>query len=343
MKVLVTGAAGFIGSNLMHHLADKRPTWKLCALDSLTYAGNLKNIATLLEHHKATFSKCDITDIEALTMVFEQEKPDMVFHLAAESHVDRSIHDPAAFIMTNVVGTQNLITIARHSEVRRFVHVSTDEVYGSLGPTGRFVESTPLDPTSPYAASKAASDLLVLAAVKTHQFNAVVTRCTNNYGPYQFPEKLIPLFITNAVEDKPLPMYGDGMQVRNWIYVRDHCEAVLIVAEQGAVGEVYNIGGGEASEITNRDVTYKILHALNKPETLIKRVEDRLAHDRRYAIDHHKMHTAFGWEPSVNFDQGLANTIAWYLANELWWREVKSGAYREYYSQMYTHRLAGAV
>ncbi len=338
MKVLVTGAAGFIGSNLVHYLAQQRPTWDLVALDLLTYAGNLKNIDVLLRERRCRFSRTDITDHTAVNALFDTERFDLVFHLAAESHVDRSILSANEFVKTNVLGTQTLLDAALAAKVGRFVHISTDEVYGSLGPTGAFVETTPLDPTSPYAASKAASDLMVLAACKTHQMNASVTRCTNNYGPFHFPEKLIPLFITNALEDKKLPLYGDGMNVRSWLYVSDHCDALLRVAEKGRAGEVYNIGGSQEAELPNRDVTFMILESLGKSRDLIERVGDRPAHDRRYAVDYSKIHAELGWEPQTPFREGISRTIEWYKNNETWWREIKSGAYREFYEKNYAHR-----
>jgi len=335
MKVLITGAAGFIGSNLTHYLLKHRPQVRLVALDSLTYAGNLENLKEPLQRNAIKFSKTDITEAQALNTLFAAEAFDGVLHLAAESHVDRSLMDGAAFVKTNVLGTQNLITAARAHGVKRFVHVSTDEVYGSLGPTGRFVESTPLDPSSPYSASKAASDLMVLAACKSHQFPGIVTRCTNNYGPYHFPEKLIPLFISNALEDIPLPVYGDGMQVRSWLYVEDHCAALLAVLESGRLGEVYNIGGAAEAEIPNLETTKAILRAVGKPESLIKYVADRPGHDRRYAIDFTKINTELGWKPLVNFEAGLKLTVEWYLANQSWWRNIKSGDYTKYYEQQY--------
>lgn len=338
MKVLVTGAAGFIGSNLVHYLVQHRPQWEIVALDLLTYAGNLKNISALIDAGKVRFARIDITDASALQELFTREHFDLVFHLAAESHVDRSILSASEFVRTNVLGTQNLLDSALRSKVGRFVHISTDEVYGSLGPTGAFVETTPLDPTSPYAASKAASDLMVLACCKTHGFNASVTRCTNNYGPYHFPEKLIPLFITNALEDKKLPLYGDGMNVRSWLYVTDHCEALLMVAERGRVGEVYNIGGSQEAELPNREVTQIILENLKKPASLIERVGDRPAHDRRYAIDYSKIKAELGWEPRTPFREGIVKTIEWYLEHQSWWREIKSGEYSTFYEKNYANR-----
>jgi dTDP-glucose 4,6-dehydratase len=338
VKVLVTGAAGFIGSNLVHLLARERPEWKITALDLLTYAGNVKNLTSLLDENRISFARVDITDEQAIGELFERERFDLVFHLAAESHVDRSIMSSLEFVKTNVLGTQVLLDASLKSRVGRFVHISTDEVYGSLGPTGYFVETTPLDPTSPYAASKAASDLMVLAFCKTHNFNASVTRCTNNYGPFHFPEKLIPLFITNAMEGKKLPLYGDGMNVRSWLYVTDHCDALLRVAEKGKAGEVYNIGGGADAELPNRDVTFAILDMLGKSRELIQPVGDRPAHDRRYAIDHSKISNELGWKPLTPFMQGLEKTVAWYQANKSWWEEIKSGAYLSYYERNYANR-----
>lgn len=338
MKVLVTGAAGFIGSNLVHLLARERPEWSITALDLLTYAGNLKNLSTLLDSKRVSFARVDIADQSAVNSLFEQERFDVVFHLAAESHVDRSIISSLEFVRTNVLGTQVLLDAAWKNKTARFVHISTDEVYGSLGPTGAFVETTPLDPTSPYAASKAASDLMVLAFCKTHKMNASVTRCTNNYGPFHFPEKLIPLFITNAMEGKKLPLYGDGMNVRSWLYVTDHCEALLRVAEKGVAGEVYNIGGAADAELPNKEVTKAILEMLGKSPDLVQMVGDRPAHDRRYAIDHSKITRELGWTPTTPFRVGLEKTIEWYQSNREWWEEIKSGAYLSYYEKNYSNR-----
>jgi dTDP-glucose 4,6-dehydratase len=338
MKVLVTGAAGFIGSNLVHVLCRQRPSWKITALDLLTYAGNLKNIASLVDEERVAFVRVDITDEAAINSLFERERFDLVFHLAAESHVDRSIMSAREFVSTNVMGTQVLIDAAYKNGVTKFVHISTDEVYGSLGPTGRFLETTPLDPTSPYAASKAASDLMVLSFCKTHKFNASVTRCTNNYGFYHFPEKLIPLFITNAMEDKKVPLYGDGMNVRSWLFVEDHCDALLRVAEKGRAGEVYNIGGTPDCELPNRDVTYMILEMLGKSKDLIQPVGDRPAHDRRYAVDTTKIQMELGWKATTSFRDGLQKTVAWYQSNRSWWEEIKSGDYRSYYQRNYANR-----
>ena len=340
MNILVTGAAGFIGSNLVHYLRRERPSWTITALDALTYAGNLENLAGLIQGGPVRFVREDICNEEAIQKLFAESRFNVVFHLAAESHVDRSIHSASAFVRTNVLGTQVLIDAARAHGVKRFVHISTDEVYGSLGPTGRFLETTPLNPTSPYASSKAASDLMVLACQKTHGLEAMITRCTNNYGPYQFPEKLIPLFITNALEDKKLPLYGDGMHVRSWIHVDDHCRGLLMVAEKGVSGEVYNIGAAAEGEIPNREVTGLILRALKKPESLIQPVEDRAAHDRRYAIDYSKIKRELGWEPQIPFATGLQKTIDWYCQNRPWWQNVKSGEYRRFYELHYAKRLA---
>lgn len=340
MKVLVTGAAGFIGSNLVHYLVAQRPAWQITALDLLTYAGNLENISAPLKEKKIRFVREDILNDAGIAELLGANKFDYIFHLAAESHVDRSIHGAMAFARTNVLGTQNLLDHAMATGVKRFIHISTDEVYGSLGPTGRFVETTPLDPSSPYSASKAASDLMVLAAYKTHKYDAVVTRCTNNYGPYQFPEKLIPLFITNALEGKKLPLYGDGMNVRSWLHVTDHCEALLKVAEGARAGEIYNIGGSEEAEIPNRDVTYSILRLLGKSEDLIEKVADRPGHDRRYAIDYSKIKSQLGWAPRVSFTEGLKGTVDWYLSNREWWQNIKTGEYMRFYDKNYGDRKA---
>jgi len=333
-RVAVTGAAGFIGSNLVHYLIKHRPDWSITVLDLLTYAGNIENISGLVDSGRVAFRKVDIA---APDQVAESLKGgfDILLHLAAESHVDRSIHDASQFVRTNVVGTQVLLSAAIDSKIPRFVHISTDEVYGSLGPSGSFTEETPLDPTSPYAASKASSDLMVLAAHKTHGLNAVVTRCTNNYGPYQFPEKFIPLFITNALENKKLPLYGDGMNVRSWIHVDDHNEALLRVAENGRAGQVYNIGGALESEVPNKIVAQMILKQLGKPESLVEHVTDRLAHDRRYSVDYKKIFAELGWQPKVRFADGLKSTVQWYLDNEAWWRKVKTGEYLKFYEKHY--------
>lgn len=338
MKVLVTGAAGFIGSNLVHYLHSEHPQWQIVALDLLTYAGNLENLAEVIDSKRLDFKKIDINDAQAVDALFAANKFDLVFHLAAETHVDRSIHAASEFARTNAVGTQNLLDAARTTGAGRFVHISTDEVYGSLGPTGVFVETTPLDPSSAYSASKAGSDLLVLASHRTHGQDVVVTRCTNNYGPYQFPEKLIPLFITNALEGKRLPLYGDGMNVRSWIYVGDHCEALLAVAERAKAGEVYNVGGTPDGELPNIEVTKKVLAILGKPESLIERVADRPGHDRRYAVDGAKMLREVGWKARTNFADGIKSTVQWYLDHENWWRRVKSGEYKRFYELNYANR-----
>lgn len=338
MKVLITGGAGFIGSNLVHYLRQQRPSWELHVVDLLTYAGNLENIASLIDSKSIHFHKVDICDARSIEDLFVAKNFDLVFHLAAESHVDRSIHSAEAFVRTNVLGTQTLLDAAKASDVKRFIHISTDEVYGSLGPTGRFLETTPLDPTSPYSASKASSDLMALAFHKTHGLHVAITRCTNNYGPFQFPEKLIPLFVTNALQDLPLPLYGDGMNVRSWIYVEDHCEGLLDVAEHGRAGEVYNIGGSAEMEKPNREVTSVILSILGKPASLVKTVADRPAHDRRYAVDYSKIQGELGWAPRTSFEEGIRKTVAWYMENRAWWERVKTGAYLEYYEKNYSNR-----
>ena len=341
MNVLVTGAAGFIGSNLVHYLVDKRPDWNITALDALTYAGNIQNIAELIDQKKIRFAKEDISDTEAVGAVFGRTKYDLVFHLAAESHVDRSIHGASAFVRTNVLGTQNLLDSARVSGVDRFVHISTDEVYGSLGPTGRFVETTPLDPSSPYSASKASSDLMVLACGKTHGFDVVVTRFTNNYGPFQFPEKLIPLFINNIINKKPLPVYGDGLYTRDWLFVKDHATAIDLVFHKGKTGGTYNIGGFnewkniDLVKLLCKQMDEKLGNAPGTSDVLITYVKDRPGHDRRYAIDATKINKELGWKPSVTFEEGLSQTIDWYLQNEEWLKHVTSGAYQRYYVKMY--------
>jgi dTDP-glucose 4,6-dehydratase len=337
--VLVTGGAGFIGSNFVRMLVELRPSWRIVNLDKLTYAGNLENLTDIEGHTGYVFVQGDVAVTEDVTRAFDAAGASGVsdvVHFAAESHVDRSILGGLPFVTANVVGTQVLLDVARARGVQRFVHVSTDEVYGSLGKTGFFTEETPLAPNSPYSASKAGSDMLVRAAHHTHGFPALTTRCSNNYGPFQFPEKLIPLMIANARENKPLPVYGDGMQVRDWLYVRDHCEAILAVQERGTVGDVYNIGGH--NEYPNIAIVRRILAALGKGEDLITYVKDRPGHDRRYAIDAAKIERELDWRPRYTFEQALPMTIDWYLGNDPWLARVRSGSYREYYARQYGAR-----
>lgn len=336
-KVLVTGGCGFIGSNFIHHLLRDEADVTVVNFDALTYAGNLANLKALAGDSRYHFVKGDITDRDAVRAVLACGVTSVV-HFAAESHVDRSILDSTPFVRTNVLGTQVLLDAAREFKVQKFVHVSTDEVYGSLGATGAFTETTPLSPNSPYAASKAASDMLALACHHTHGMPVVVTRCSNNYGPYQFPEKLIPLFIKNLLADRSVPVYGDGQQVRDWIHVRDHCAAVELVWRHGKAGEVYNIGG--RSERTNLTLTHLLLDLLGKPRTLIRHVTDRLGHDRRYAIDCSKIERELGWQPVVQFEEGLAATVAWYRANQEWVEAVCSGEYQHYYQRQYGRAAA---
>jgi len=335
-NVLVTGGAGFIGSNFVHFFLTAHPDVHLVNFDSLTYAGNLGNLVAVASNPMYTFIRGDICDRVAVEKAIVEHEIDTVIHFAAESHVDRSIMGAAIFVNTNVVGTQVLLDVARERKIERFLHVSTDEVYGSLGPVGKFTEQTPLHPNSPYAASKASSDLLALAYQHTFGLPVIVTRCSNNYGPYQFPEKLIPLMIVNALNDRELPVYGQGLNVRDWLYVGDHCSAIDVVLRKGNVGEVYNIGG--ENEWRNIDIVRLLLKHLGKPESLIKFVKDRLGHDLRYAIDASKIRRELGWSPSVTFDQGIAKTIDWYLANEAWWRRIIDGSYRDYYQEMYHGR-----
>jgi dTDP-glucose 4,6-dehydratase len=337
-KYLVTGGAGFIGANyVLTRLLGEGAIDRMVVVDALTYAGNLESLAPVQDDPRFRFVKADIGEEAAMDALFAEEQPDYVVHFAAESHVDRSISGPRAFIETNVLGTQVLLDASRAHGVKRFLMVSTDEVYGSLGPSGHFTETSPLRPSSPYSASKASADLLALAYHHTFGLDVVVTRCSNNYGPLQFPEKLIPLMIINALQDEPLPVYGDGMQVRDWIHVWDHNEAVQAVLERGRGGEVYNIGSN--NEKPNIEIVKKILAHLGKPESLIRHVTDRPGHDRRYAIDPTKMHAELGWAPKQTFEEGMASTIEWYLGHQTWWERVKSGAYREYYAQQYGHRL----
>jgi dTDP-glucose 4,6-dehydratase len=339
MNVLVTGGSGFIGSNLVRHILEHRPGWTVVNLDKLTYAANPDSLADLASDPRYTFVHGDIGNQELVDHLLGAHRIDLVVHSAAETHVDRSILGPEVFSRTNVGGTATLLETSRRRGVKRFLQVSTDEVYGSLGPTGLFSEATPLSPSSPYSASKAGADLLALAYAHTYKFDVVVTRCSNNYGPYQFPEKLIPLMIINALEDKPLPVYGDGKNVREWLHVDDHCAALLAVAEKGRAGEVYNIGSG--AEKPNLEVVERILAQLGKPRTLIRHVQDRLGHDRRYAIDSTKLRGELGWAPTHPFEEGLASTVSWYLENRRWWERVRSGAYLEYYQAAYGARLEG--
>ena len=339
MRLVVTGGAGFIGANFVRHLLERHADVEIVTLDALTYAGNLANLDAVRTDPRHRFVRGDIADGDAVDDALAGA--DAVVHFAAESHVDRSIEDASSFLRTNVIGTQVLLDGARRNRVARFVHVSTDEVYGSLGAEGRFTEESPLDPSSPYAASKAASDLLVLAYVRTHGIDAVVTRCSNNFGPFQFPEKVIPLFVTNAMADEPLPLYGDGLNVRDWIHVEDHCAALDAVLRKGKTGEVYNVSA--ENEWTNRDLTREILRILGKPDTLVRKVADRPGHDRRYALDAAKLRRELGWAPRRRFEEALASTIAWYAENESWWRAVKSGEYRRFYDQWYGDRLGDSA
>jgi dTDP-glucose 4,6-dehydratase len=333
VKVLVTGGAGFIGSNFVHHTLRNHPSDQVVILDKLTYAGNLRNLEVPLADSRVKFVRMDVCDPAVASVV---KGCDAVVHFAAESHVDRSIEDASPFVRSNVEGTWRMVEACRRSDVGRFVHVSTDEVYGSLGPEGRFDESSSLAPTSPYAASKAASDLLVLSAIKTHGFPGIITRCSNNYGPFQFPEKFIPLMICQAMANQPLPVYGDGRNVRDWIHVADHCQALDLILRKGKEGEVYNIGGG--CELENHTVARAILKILDRPESLLQFVADRPAHDRRYALDCAKLKHELGWTPAWDFERGLVETIRWYQANKPWLEETVSGEYQKYFERHYLRR-----
>ena len=333
-RLLVTGGCGFIGSNFIRYMLSKYP-YVIVNLDKLTYAGNLENLKDLEDDPRYTFVKGDITSREDLVRVIEP-KFDVVINFAAESHVDRSILDPDAFIQTNINGTFNLLEEVRKRGVQRFIQISTDEVYGSLGKEGKFIESTPLAPNSPYSASKTSADILAMAYYKTYGTPVLITRCSNNYGPYQFPEKLIPLIISNALEDKELPVYGDGMNVRDWIHVIDHAIAIDTVLHKGEVGNVYNIGG--ENERANIEIVKLILNILGKPESLIKYVTDRPGHDRRYAIDSTKIKRELDYSTTTDFKKGMEDTVKWYLDNMGWWERIKSGAYLEYYDLMYKNR-----
>ncbi|RCK72884.1 MAG: dTDP-glucose 4,6-dehydratase [Ignavibacteriae bacterium] len=336
MRILVTGGAGFIGSNFIHHLIQKHPDYLIINLDKLTYAGNLENLKTIENNPNYNFIKGDICDRNLVASIIDNFKVQAIINFAAESHVDRSIMGSDVFIQTNIVGTHTLLEVAREKNIEKFIQISTDEVYGSLDSAGKFTEQTPLHPNSPYAASKASADLLALAYQHTYGVPVIITRCSNNYGPYQFPEKLIPLMIVNALNNKPLPIYGDGQNVRDWIYVTDHCEAILTVLEKGKIGEVYNIGA--ENEKPNIEIVKLILKELGKDESLIKFVKDRPGHDRRYAIDATKIKTELGWRPAYTFEKAIKSTIDWYLDNETWWNKIISGEYLNYYKKWYEER-----
>ena len=336
MKIIVTGGAGFIGGNFVHYLLGHYPEYQIICLDSLTYAGNMETLSLVLDNPAFKFVKGDISDRKFVMELFARENPDWVVNFAAESHVDRSIENPEIFLQTNVIGTGVLLDACRQYGVSRYHQVSTDEVYGDL-PLDRpdlfFTEKTPLHASSPYSASKAGADLLVQAYHRTYQLPVTISRCSNNYGPYHFPEKLIPLMIANALADKPLPVYGSGENVRDWLYVEDHCAAIDLILHQGTIGEVYNIGGH--NERTNLEVVRAVLRELNKPESLIAHVTDRKGHDRRYAIDPGKIQEELGWQPVTKFEDGIRRTVAWYLKNRHWWQRIISGEYAHYYEKMY--------
>ncbi|MCI6152075.1 dTDP-glucose 4,6-dehydratase [Fusobacterium perfoetens] len=339
MKIIVTGGAGFIGGNFVHYMLKKYNDYKIICLDKLTYAGNLETLAPVMENKNFKFVKGDIADREFVYNLFEEEKPDIIVNFAAESHVDRSIEDPGIFLQTNVIGTGVLLDACKKYGIKRYHQVSTDEVYGDL-PLDRpdlfFTESTPLHTSSPYSASKASADLLVQAYHRTFKLPITISRCSNNYGPYHFPEKLIPLMIANALNDKQLPVYGKGENVRDWLYVEDHCRAIDMIIHNGRVGEVYNIGGH--NERTNLEVVKTIIKELGKSEDLIKYVTDRPGHDMRYAIDPTKIKEELGWEPETLFDEGIKKTIKWYLDNKEWWTNIINGEYQNYYKKMYENK-----
>lgn len=328
MKILVTGGAGFIGGNFVHYMLKKHPEYDIICVDKLTYAGNMESLSDVMDNPHFRFYRADITDRNTIFSVFEKERPDIVVNFAAESHVDRSIENPGVFLKTNILGTQTMMDACMKYGIKRYHQVSTDEVYGDL-PLDRsdlfFTETTPIHTSSPYSASKASADLLVQAYHRTFGLPVTISRCSNNYGPYHFPEKLIPLMIANALNDKPLPVYGDGLNVRDWLYVEDHCCAIDLIIHNGTVGEVYNIGGH--NEMKNIDIVKLICKALNKSESLITYVADRKGHDMRYAIDPTKIHSQLGWLPKTKFSDGIQMTIAWYLDNREWWERILSGEY----------------
>ena len=336
MTIIVTGGAGFIGSNFVFHMLQAHPDYRIVCLDKLTYAGNLSTLEPVLQQDNFRFVKADICDRQAVDKLFQEEKPDIVVNFAAESHVDRSIENPGIFLETNIMGTAVLMDACRKYGIQRYHQVSTDEVYGDL-PLDRpdlfFTEETPLHTSSPYSSSKASADLLVMAYYRTYGLPVTISRCSNNYGPYHFPEKLIPLMIANALADKPLPVYGNGENVRDWLYVEDHCRAIDLIIHGGKVGEVYNVGGH--NEKRNIDIVRIICQELGKPESLIVHVEDRKGHDRRYAIDPAKIHRELGWLPETKFEDGIKKTIKWYLEHKKWWQDIINGEYQEYYAMMY--------
>jgi dTDP-glucose 4,6-dehydratase len=339
MTIVVTGGAGFIGSNFIYYLLKNHPEDRVVCIDCLTYAGNLSTLEGAMSSPMFRFSRTNICDAEAIDRLFAEEKPDIVVNFAAESHVDRSIENPRAFLETNILGTQVLMDASRKYGVGRYHQVSTDEVYGDLPLDCKdlfFTEETPIKTSSPYSSSKAAADLLVGAYHRTYGLPVTISRCSNNYGPYHFPEKLIPLMIANALADKPLPVYGKGENVRDWLYVEDHCKAIDLIIRRGRVGEVYNVGGH--NEMRNIDIVRLICQKLGKPESLITYVADRKGHDMRYAIDPSKIHRELGWLPETSFAEGIDKTIEWYLANRAWWETIISGEYRDYYDRMYTNR-----
>jgi dTDP-glucose 4,6-dehydratase len=332
MKLMITGGAGFIGSHFVKYILEKYPTYHILNVDKMTYAGNLDNLNTVDGNDHYRFIKADIADTELMESLAKEV--DIIVNFAAETHVDRSIHNPFDFIDTDVRGTFSLIQASKNAGHKKYVQISTDEVYGDFDDGGKAIEDSPLRPSSPYAASKAGGDLQVLAAHRTYGFPGMVTRCTNNYGPNCYPEKMIPLFITNAIEGAKLPIYGDGMQVRDWLYVYDHCSAIDLVLHEGKPGEIYNIGADNAPEVTNLDLTKQMLALLNLDDSLIDYVTDRPGHDRRYAVDSSKIRS-MGWKPSVTFEEGLAKTVDWYKTNEIWWKKIKSGEYLDWYKKQY--------
>lgn len=338
-KILVTGGAGFIGSNFVYYMLNKHEDYQIICVDCLTYAGNLSTLESALKNPRFKFYKTNICDRKGIYEIFETERPDIVVNFAAESHVDRSIDNPEIFLQTNILGTQVMMDACRKYGISRYHQVSTDEVYGDL-PLDRpdlfFTETTPIHTSSPYSASKASADLLVLAYHRTYGLNVTISRCSNNYGPYHFPEKLIPLMIANCLNDKPLPVYGEGLNVRDWLYVEDHCKAIDLIIHNGRTGEVYNVGGH--NEMKNIDIVKLICDYLGKPYSLITHVTDRKGHDMRYAIDPTKIHNELGWQPETKFKDGIKKTIDWYLNNREWWETIISGEYRNYYDKMYSNR-----